>query len=82
MSNEIKTAIEVVTWTDGHGRWHAEVPEGAWSASRASNIIALEIWERSNKSEQSFKSVRNYVEEHLTKVSNHDGRVHFAEYSI
>lgn len=76
MSNEVKT------WADGHGRWHAEVPEGAWSASRASNLIALEIWERGNKSERPFKSVRNYVDEHITEVSNRDGRVVYAEYSI
>lgn len=78
MSNEVKT------WADGHGRWHAEVPATLWSAAtRAANLIALEIWERSNKSEQPFFEVRHYVEEYMVSIpSEEPGRVHFAEYSI
>lgn len=76
MTNDVKT------WTDGHGRWHAEVPDTRMALSRAVHRIALELRDRSPHG-TTFEQMREYVEQNIISLpSETPGRVHFAEYAI
>lgn len=76
MNNDVKT------WADGHGRWHADVPDTRLGLSRAVRIIALELFDRSPQG-SSFLEMQKYVEENIVSLPcETSGRVHFAEYAI
>lgn len=76
MTNNVKT------WADGHGRWHAEVPDTPMGLSRAVRSIALELFDRAPRG-TTFREMREYVEQNVVSIpSDTPGRVHFAEYAM
>lgn len=72
----------VTTWADGHGRWHAEVPDTRMALSRAVRMIAMELFDRAPRT-ATFVQIKECVEQNIVSIPcDKPGRVLFAEYAI
>lgn len=78
----METNNETRVWADGHGRWHAEVPDTPEARETAITLITRELTARyGDPATSGFLPA--YVAENITpEPCETPGRVHFAEYAI